>query len=129
MSEETKHHEKIHADVVFGGSGLVGVAGVLGGVALALGFPWIVLAYGKDLNPTLVVIFVLAGLLIGGVVALVSAFFGLVMPRQVGGGAPSWLINEIKFWVRRRKDWDDVDWEHWTEKDWRDWAEKKRRDD
>jgi apolipoprotein N-acyltransferase len=129
MSEERKHTEKIHADVMFGRGDLIGVAGIVGGVALALGFSWIVLAHGQTLGTTLAVIFVLAGLFMGGLVALVSAFFGLVMPRQVGGGAPSWVMGEIKEWIKRHKEWDEVDWEHWTEQDWKAWAEKKKKED
>jgi hypothetical protein len=129
MSEEQKHAEKVHADVTFGRGDLIGMTGIIGGVVLALGFSWIVLAYGQALGATLTVIFVLAGLLMGGLVALVSAFFGLVMPRQVGGGAPSWIMGEIKTWIKHHRDWDEVDWEHWTEQDWRAWAEKKKKDD
>lgn len=84
MSEELKEKEKVQANVVFGQGSAIAVTGIIGGVVLALGFPWIVLAYGQPLGATLVVIFVLSGLVLGGLVALTSAFFGLVIPRASG---------------------------------------------
>lgn len=114
MSEEMKHPEKIHANVLFGEGTLIAVTGIIGGVALALGFPWVVMAHGQALSPTLAVIFVLAGLLIGGTVAAASAVLGLVMPREVGGGGP----GQINDWIR----W-GAEWKKWSEKDWKDWAD------
>ena len=128
MSEESKQPDKVHANVSFGGGSAIAVTGIIGGVALALGFPAVVLAFGQSLGTTLLVIFVLSGLVMGGVVALTAAFFGLVMPRQVNGGAPmDW--REIKNFVREFRDWKDVDWKHWDEEDWEKWAEKKKRDE
>jgi len=126
MNEEAKQPEKVHADVSFAAGSAIAVTGIIGGVGLALGLTWLVLAYGQTLGPTLVVIFILVGLVLGGVVALVSAFFGLIMPRQVGGGVPSWLIKEIKYWIRSHRRWDEVDWEHWSEDDWKAWADKDK---
>jgi hypothetical protein len=129
MSDEKREPEKVHANVVFGGGNLVAVTGIIGGVVLALGFPWIVLAYGQALGPTLLVVFIISGLSAGGLVALVSAFFGLVIPREVGGGAPPWWISELKSWRKEWKDWGDVDWKNWTEQEWKDWVEKKKKED
>ncbi len=129
MNEEFKNQEKVHANVSFGGGNMIAVTGIIGGVVLALGFPWIVLAYGQALGATLLVIFVLSGLGLGGLVALTSAFFGLVMPRQVGGGAPADWIREIKSFAREFREWDEVDWKNWDEKDWKNWAEKKKKDE
>ncbi len=114
MADEMKRPEKIHANVLFGEGSLIAVTGVLGGVALALGFPWIVMSHGQGLGTTLLVIFVLGGLLIGGLVAVASAVLGLVMPRQVGGGLP----GELNDWIR----W-GMEWKKWSEKDWKDWAD------
>ena len=130
MSEELKEKEKIHANVVFGQGSEIAVTGIIGGVVLALGFPWIVLAYRQPLGATLVVVFVLSGLILGGLVALTSAFFGLVIPRQVGGTSPAWWGPEgWKAWCRDWDDLDDVDWKDWTASDWKAWAEKKKRKD
>ena len=114
MNEEQKKPEKIHANVLFGEGTLIAVTGVIGGVVLALGFSWIVMAHGQALGTTLIVIFVLAGLVFGGTVAVASAVLGLVMPRQVGGGAP----GDINDWVK----W-GMEWKKWSEKDWKDWAD------
>ncbi len=114
MSEETKNPQKIHANVLFGEGNHIAVTGIIGGVVLALGFPWITLAYGQALGPTLLVIFILSGLVMGGLVALTSAFFGLVMPRQVDGGAPGGIQDWIRWGMERK---------NWTEKDWKDWAD------
>jgi len=132
MSEEIKQPEKVQADVSFAAGSAIAVTGILGGVGLALGLTWLVLAYGQTLGTTLVVIFILVGLVLGFVVALVSAFFGLIMPRQVGGGVPPWLIKEIKYWVSHHKRWDEEDRKNWSEEDWKSWAEKgggEARDD
>jgi hypothetical protein len=130
MPEKVKDKvkEKIQANVVFGHGKEIAMTGIIGGVVLALGLPWIVLVYGQSLGTVLMVIFVLCGLGFGGLVALVSAFFGLVMPRQVDGTSPTWWGREgWKPWCR---DWDDLadeDWRDWTASDWKAWAEKKKR--
>ena len=129
MSEEMKETGKVHANVVFGGGSIIAVAGIAGGVILALAFPWIVLAYGQSLGATLVVIFVSLGLLLGATVTLASAVLGLVMPRQVDGGAPQNWIRELKDWSREWREWADVDWKHWSEQEWKEWAEKKKREE
>ncbi len=114
MSEELKNPQKIHANVSFGEGNFIAVTGIIGGVVLALGFSWITMAYGQALGPKLIVLFVLSGLILGGLVALTSAFFGLVMPRQVDGGAPGAIGDWIKWGIERK---------NWTEKDWKDWAD------
>jgi hypothetical protein len=132
MNEESKDPEKIHANVLFGEGTLIAVTGIIGGVALALGFPWVVLAHGQGLGSTLLVVFVLGGLLLGGLVALTSAFFGLVMPRQVGGGAPGGLNDWIRWGMECKKwgekdwadgaDWAEPDYQNWTLEDWKAWG-------
>jgi hypothetical protein len=70
-------------DVVqFGGKG-VAWAGILGGVAIALGLPLVVLLYGQFLGPVVVAILTIVALIMGGAVALVAAFFGAVIPAKV----------------------------------------------
>lgn len=130
MSEEMKEKEHVKANVVFGAGSEIAVTGIIGGVVLALGFPWIVLAYGQALGPTLIVVFVLSGLVLGGVVALTSAFFGLVMPKHVDGSSPSWWGPEgWKSWCRDWEDLEDADWKDWSAEDWKAWARKKKKHD
>ena len=129
MSDEMKDGGKVHANVEFGEGSAIAVAGIAGGVILALGFSWIVLAFGQSLGATLTVIFVSLGLLLGTTVALASAVLGLVIPRQVGGGAPQGWMKELKEWSREWRQLADVDWKHWSEEEWKDWAEKKKRDE
>ncbi len=127
MNDETKNTDKAHANVSFGGGSAIAVTGIIGGVVLALGFPLVVLAFGQSLGSTLLVVFVISGLVVGGLIALTSAFFGLVMPREVGGGAPSDWMREIKSMAKEWREWENVDWKNWNEKDWMEWAEKKKR--
>ncbi len=125
MSEEPKNHEKGHTNVLFGGGTAIAVIGVLGGVGIALGFPWIILAYGQALGPKLLMIFVITGLVIGGLLALTSAFFGLVMPRAMAD-APPWHQDDWKEWAEYA-DLADLDYKNWTLKDWKAWGEKMRK--
>lgn len=135
MEQEAKkkEQEKVHANVQFGTGNAIAVTGILAGVAIALGFAWIVLEHGQVLGSTLVVIFVLSALFIGGVVALVSAFFGLVMPRQVDGGAPfgryPWRHWARKHWCdwAHDEDLDDEDTDDWSKEDWKAWGEKMKK--
>jgi hypothetical protein len=132
MPEKTKNKEKekIQANVVFGHGNNIAVVGIIGGVALALGLPAVVLVWGQSLGTTLIVILVLCGLGFGGLVALVSAFFGLVMPRQVDGTSPTWWGPEgWKAWTHDWNDLDDEDWKDWTAADWKAWAQRKKRRD
>jgi hypothetical protein len=128
MKNEAKDEQKVHANVLFRAGGAVAVTGIAGGVLIALGFPLIVMAYGQSLGPTLVAVFTLSGLLIGGLVALVGAFFGLVIPQQVnGGGAGPWRRHAWGHWMRHH--WcgqPEGDWKNWTEQEWKDWVEKKK---
>jgi hypothetical protein len=114
MSEEMNQPEKIHGKVSFGEGNVIAVTGIIGGTAVALGIPWIVLSHSQGLSTALIVTFVVVGLLIGGAVAAASAVLGLVMPREVGGGGP----GQINDWIR----W-GMEWKKWSEKDWKDFAE------
>jgi len=113
MSGEQKDKDNSKTNVSFGGGSAVAVTGILGGMAIAVGIPWIVLEHGKDLDPKLLMVLALTGLIAGGLVALVSAFFGLVIPRDVAHDSAGW-----------------DDWKKWAEKDWSedaDWAKKVKK--
>lgn len=79
------------------------VAGSLSGVAIALGGSWLALAYGQGLGTRLLGTLVIIALVVGAGVSLVSAFFGLVMPRHMHG---PWL--DPAHWERmheRKRRW------------------------
>src|SRR4051812_32108117 len=61
------------------------IAGAISGVVMAIGVPWVVLAHGAALGPGTQTALVWVGVIAGALIALTSAFFGLVMPSQVGG--------------------------------------------
>jgi hypothetical protein len=61
--------------------------GVLGGVAIALGFTFLVLLYGAGLADWAKVILVILGLGAGTLTAIASAVVGITIPRSVHGGA------------------------------------------
>lgn len=60
--------------------------GVLGGVAIALGLPWLILVYGGDLSGgaklTLIILALAAGTLMG----IASAVVGITIPTAVSSG-------------------------------------------
>jgi apolipoprotein N-acyltransferase len=69
--------------VKFGSHTIAGVAGVLGGVAFAIGVPWVLLAHGQILGAT-VLTWLVSGAIAGGcLISLTAAFFSLVMPSSV----------------------------------------------
>ncbi len=131
MNEEPKENEKVQANVQFRtGGNTIAVAGILGGAGIALGLPLIVLVYGQSLGATLLTVFVIASLLIGGTVALASAVLGLVIPQQVNGaGHGPWGRRAFKHWARRHWcDQPEGDWKNWTEEQWIAWADKKKEE-
>jgi hypothetical protein len=67
----------------FNTSSAVAIAGALSGAGIAIGAPWVLLANGQSLGPGILTALVILALAIGGGVSLVSAFFGLVMPRHI----------------------------------------------
>jgi hypothetical protein len=71
-----------HESVKFNGA-WISIIGVISGVAIAVGVPYMALSVGQFLGPTVVTIIVLTALVVGGGVALVAAFFGTVIPRTV----------------------------------------------
>ncbi len=66
------------------------MAGVFGGVAIALGLPAIMVTWGAHLPVQLVGAVIVMALLMGGVCVLVSAFFSSVMPEQVESAEVMW---------------------------------------
>lgn len=77
------------------GGGRLALIGVVAGVIIALGLPWLVLVYGQHLGATVLTIIIIASLLMGGLIALVAAFFGAVIPTVVES-KPSNQSSEAK---------------------------------
>ena len=80
-----KMENQTNANEVKFSGGAASVAGVFGGVAIAIGVLWAVLPYAQALGDTILTIVVLTGVIGGVLISLTSAFFGLVMPHSVGG--------------------------------------------
>ncbi|MHB8879110.1 MAG: phage holin family protein [Myxococcaceae bacterium] len=78
MSRETERNEQMRF-----GSGGASIAGVFGGVAMATGVPWVLLAFGQALGTTMQQVLVATAVVVGGLMGLCAAFFGLVMPNQI----------------------------------------------
>jgi hypothetical protein len=99
----------------FNASSAVAIGGALSGASIAVGVPWVLLANGQSLGPSILTALVILAMAIGGGVSLVSAFFGLVMPRHIDR---SWADPErwrkwrefkremeaesVRGWARRR---------------------------
>lgn len=64
-------------------SGALGYVGVIAGTAIALGLPWLMLAYGQDLagwvRPTVIIL----ALLLGGLVVAASVVVGITIPSAL----------------------------------------------
>lgn len=100
--------EKENTEIRFG-NGAISAVGALAGLGIAVGVPWVVLEHAQVLNQWVVTGIVIGALLIGGAISMVSAFFGLVIPRHVGGP------------------WGDPKtWAAWGEK-WRKWEREGHR--
>jgi hypothetical protein len=113
---ESSNLDNAGADLRFGG-GRVAVAGIIGGLGIALGVPAILLSLGQGLGQVVLTVLVVLALLCGATVALVSAFFGLVIPSHLRGGP--WLdpdkwrrfAQEQQRHRHRRGAWDHEDLE------------------
>jgi hypothetical protein len=57
--------------------------GVLGGVVISVGLPYVVLAHGGDLSSGARVAMVITGVLAGGILAIASAVVGIAVPAVV----------------------------------------------
>lgn len=60
--------------------------GVVGGVAIALALPAVVVVWGQALSPTQQVLVIVLALLVGGAVAGISAVVGITIPTVVQDG-------------------------------------------
>ena len=58
--------------------------GVVGGVGIAIGLPAVMLIFGAGLPTWLYATVFILSLLVGGTVAGISAFFGIVVPKSAG---------------------------------------------
>lgn len=98
------------AALTFGGGGSVAMVGALSGVAIALGGPAVVLGMGQSLGPVVLTTLVVIALSAGALVALTSAFFGLVIPSKLRSGP--WMDPER--WRRvaeERRRWHAERWQ------------------
>lgn len=70
-------------------SGLIPFAGLVGGVAIAVGLPYVILKYGAGtpdvpgLSMAAQTGIIIMALIFGSAVTFCSAFFGIVIPRRV----------------------------------------------
>jgi hypothetical protein len=67
------------------GNGIAAIAGVLGGFLFAAGVPLVVLIYGQILGEFTIKIIVSGSVIGGGIIIIMSAFFGLVIPNHLQG--------------------------------------------
>jgi hypothetical protein len=66
--------------------GLLGYLGILGGVGIAIGLPWITLVYGGDLSELTRVALIILALLGGVTLAVISAVVGIAVPAALTNG-------------------------------------------
>ena len=71
------------SNVRFGGR-LISLSGLATGAGIAIGLPYIILTQGQNLGTGVETTLIIIAMVVGGGVALVSAFFGLVIPTRVG---------------------------------------------
>jgi len=76
----------MNGKVDFGATKLIGVLGVVAGAAVAIGVPWVVLTHGASaqLGGFAATLLALIGIAGGVGLAIVAAFFSIVIPRSVG---------------------------------------------
>jgi hypothetical protein len=91
------------------GNGAISAVGAVSGMGIAIGAPWVLLEHAAILGQVATTCLVVLALAMGGAISLVSAFFGLVMPRRVGGP-----FGDPKAWAA------------WGEK-WRQWEREGHR--
>jgi len=66
------------------GKNVLAFFGIIAGAGIAIGLPTITLIYGAGLPTWLHATVFILSLLVGGVVAGISAFFGMVLPKFAG---------------------------------------------
>lgn len=67
----------------FGGR-TISLFGMLVGLVIAVGLPYLVLVYGSALGVGVQATIMIIAVLVGGLISITAAFFGLVMPNKVG---------------------------------------------
>ena len=72
------------------------IAGVIGGVAIAIGVPWVFLTHGQLLNQSTLTIICIGAVALGGIIGLTATFFGLAMPQQMGNWGDPAYWEEFK---------------------------------
>ena len=72
--------------VEFGQGRALPIAAVIAGAAIAIGVPADVLGLGHDLTPQMQLWLTVLAVCIGGLTAIIAAFFGTVIPSSVSGG-------------------------------------------
>ena len=81
--------------------------GLICGMALALGIPWMTLVYGQHLSGGVQATIIILALLSGGFVVGVAVFFGIVIPNKIGessGGCSDAAMKMAMEHKRRKAD-------------------------
>lgn len=119
--------QKNEPDLRFG-SGMVAVAGVISGLGIAVGVPAILLSLGQNLGQTVLTVLVVLALAGGAMVCLVSAFFGLVIPRHLRGGP--WMDpDKWRRFARDQRRWHHRGGGHWNHGMRGGWGAQEDEDD
>ena len=114
-----------HGDMSFGGAA-AGIAGAISGGIIAVFVPYVLLAFGANLGPNVQTALIIAALGIGGLVCLVSTFFGLVMPRRIPG---AWTRPEHwQGWARQGRQWQRLHQLRELSEEARRWRERPAAD-
>jgi hypothetical protein len=85
MPNQDEKNAEEQGGICFGSGNSIGAFGVMGGVLIALGVPYIALAYGQSLGTAAQITIAIIGASSGALVSLVAAFFGIVMPSRIAG--------------------------------------------
>ncbi len=97
--------------------------------------PYVLLAFGSVLGSGVQTALIIAALAIGGMVCLVSTFFGLVMPRRIPG---AWTRPEHwQGWARQGRQWQRLhqlkelseEARRWRDRSGEDWDRGPREGD
>jgi hypothetical protein len=67
------------------GNKMSAMPGAISGAAIAIGVPIVTLTLGKELGSSIQLTIILVGVAVGGLIALTSTFFSLVIPSKVNG--------------------------------------------
>jgi hypothetical protein len=67
-------------------SSVLGYFGLVGGLAIALGFPWMILRHGSELDGRAQVFLIFSALVVGAILAIASAVIGITIPTAIRNG-------------------------------------------